>query len=152
MALPEEQRQLIFKIHLFLLMYQSWNPFLSSSSLALNVKSFLTTFPPAVPNDPLVPTAVLGETSGMADYVTFPLVPLIDHPSSSCQILFVWSPISFFSTHLIVEPKFVSKVPVQMSDMVKSWPLSSTVYVGGQFGLMEVSVPQCCFLSASSKY
>lgn len=49
-------------------------------------KCFLTMFPPAVPNDPLVPTAVLGETSSVVGYVTsITSSTCSDHPpSSSC--------------------------------------------------------------------
>lgn len=42
-------------------------------------------FPPAVPNDPLVPTAVLGEIYGMDGNVIFTIniFPCIDHLSLS---------------------------------------------------------------------
>lgn len=35
------------------------------------LEHFFIVFPPAVPNDPLVPTAVLGEISDLDVYVTF---------------------------------------------------------------------------------
>lgn len=43
---------------------------------------FLAVFPPAVPNDPLVPTAVLGETSSVG-YVT--CITSSDHLPSSIR-------------------------------------------------------------------
>lgn len=59
--------------------------------LCPNVELFITMFPPTVPNDPLVPTAVLGET-GYVIFITsnYPLVITHSHrcPCACCPALY----------------------------------------------------------------